>query len=87
MIDTPMTFGPDVDPDLAKALQHYPIPLGRPGRAHEVASVIEFLLSDAAALLCGSVVYADGGTDAFLRGTDWPAPWSPTPDELAELFA
>jgi NAD(P)-dependent dehydrogenase (short-subunit alcohol dehydrogenase family) len=36
-------------------------PLGRPGEAHEVASVILFLASDAASLMTGSIVLADGG--------------------------
>jgi NAD(P)-dependent dehydrogenase (short-subunit alcohol dehydrogenase family) len=36
-------------------------PLGRLGEAHEVASVILFLASDAASLMTGSIVLADGG--------------------------
>jgi NAD(P)-dependent dehydrogenase (short-subunit alcohol dehydrogenase family) len=36
-------------------------PMGRLGEAHEVASVILFLASDAASLLTGSIVVADGG--------------------------
>jgi NAD(P)-dependent dehydrogenase (short-subunit alcohol dehydrogenase family) len=36
-------------------------PMGRPGEAHEVASVILFLASDAASLMTGSIVLADGG--------------------------
>ena len=36
-------------------------PMGRLGEAHEVASVILFLASDAASLLTGSIVMADGG--------------------------
>ncbi len=86
MIDTPMTSGPDVNPDLAKALDLYPIPMGRPGRPDEVAALAEFLLGPGATLLCGSVVFADGGTDAILRQADWPAPWNPSNDELARAF-
>jgi len=36
-------------------------PMGRLGEPHEVASVIAFLASDAASLMTGSVVLADGG--------------------------
>ena len=36
-------------------------PMGRLGEAHEVASVILFLASDAASLMTGAVVVADGG--------------------------
>jgi NAD(P)-dependent dehydrogenase (short-subunit alcohol dehydrogenase family) len=52
-------FGPYVDA--------YPTALGRPGRPEEIAAVIGFLLSDASSLLVGSVVFADGGTDAILH--------------------
>jgi NAD(P)-dependent dehydrogenase (short-subunit alcohol dehydrogenase family) len=36
-------------------------PMGRLGEAHEVASLIHFLTSDAASLITGAVVVADGG--------------------------
>jgi len=36
-------------------------PMARLGEAHEIASVILFLASDAASLLTGSIVLADGG--------------------------
>ncbi|WP_127784252.1 SDR family oxidoreductase [Rhodococcus sp. X156] len=81
-IDTPMTGGPDLDPELVKLLDVYPVPLGRRGRPEEVASVIEFLLDERSSLLCGTVVFTDGGTDALIRGRDWPAPWQPSREEL-----
>ncbi|NLE82493.1 MAG: SDR family oxidoreductase [Rhodococcus sp.] len=86
MIDTPMTGGDDLDPDLAKALDFYPVPLGRRGRPEEIAALAEFLLGPGSTLMCGSVVFADGGTDAQLRQDDWPAPWHPTQDELSRHF-
>lgn len=66
-IATPMTDQLAVDPVFGPLSEGYPTAIGRDGRADEVASVIAFLLSDAASLLVGSVVYADGGTDAMLH--------------------
>ena len=37
------------------------IPLGRPGRAEEIASVVAFVCSDRAAYVTGQVMAADGG--------------------------
>jgi NAD(P)-dependent dehydrogenase (short-subunit alcohol dehydrogenase family) len=36
-------------------------PMGRVGTVEEIASVVHFLASDAASLMTGSVVVADGG--------------------------
>jgi NAD(P)-dependent dehydrogenase (short-subunit alcohol dehydrogenase family) len=36
-------------------------PMGRVGQPDEIASVVHFLASDAASLLTGSIVLADGG--------------------------
>jgi NAD(P)-dependent dehydrogenase (short-subunit alcohol dehydrogenase family) len=36
-------------------------PMGRVGQPHEVASMVQFLASDAASLMTGSVVLVDGG--------------------------
>ena len=42
----------------------YLIPVGRPGRADEVAATAYFLASDAAAYITGQVLSVDGGWDA-----------------------
>ena len=42
------------------------IPLGRVGRAEEVANVIAFLASDAASFVTGTSVNLDGGASAVL---------------------
>jgi NAD(P)-dependent dehydrogenase (short-subunit alcohol dehydrogenase family) len=75
LIETALTAAQREDPVLGKALDAFPIPRGRAGRPEEAAALIDFLLGPDAALLCGSVVYADGGTDALLRARDWPARW------------
>jgi NAD(P)-dependent dehydrogenase (short-subunit alcohol dehydrogenase family) len=52
----------------------FPVPIGRPGRPEEIAAAISFLLSAAASFFVGSVVFADGGSDAAVRYADSPAP-------------
>ncbi|NMM90552.1 NAD-dependent epimerase [Rhodococcus sp. SRB_17] len=77
LIDTPMTqegrrdelIGPGMEQFLAI------IPAGRAGRPEEVAALVAFLLGPESTYFVGSVVFADGGTDAAFRGMDWPKAW------------
>jgi NAD(P)-dependent dehydrogenase (short-subunit alcohol dehydrogenase family) len=75
MIDTPMVAGLRADAKAGPMLDMLPIPAGRPGRAEEIAAVVDLLLGPDGAFFCGSVVFCDGGSDALLRTNDWPAPW------------
>jgi NAD(P)-dependent dehydrogenase (short-subunit alcohol dehydrogenase family) len=86
MIDTAMIAEGRADPTVAPMLDLFPIPSGGPGRPEEVAAVIAFLLGPESSLLVGSIVFADGGTDALLRTDDWPAPWDLDLGAVAQRF-
>ena len=59
-IDTDMTR--DLPEDAKRALAER-IPLGRLGTAADVAGVVRFLASDAAAYVTGQVIHVNGGLD------------------------
>jgi len=55
------------DPQLGEAIRGLPVPLGGFGASEHIAAAVRFLLGSEAAFCCGSVLFADGGTDALLR--------------------
>ena len=60
-IETPLTkFGMAESPEMYKTWLEM-TPMGRVGQPDEIASVVHFLASDAASLMTGSIVLADGG--------------------------
>lgn len=60
-IETPLTrFGMEGSPEMYKVWLEM-TPMGRVGQPEEIASTVLFLASDAASLLTGSIVLADGG--------------------------
>lgn len=75
MVDTPMVAEGRADPEVGPLLELLPIPVGRPGRPEEIAALVALLLGPEGGFFCGSVVFVDGGSDALLRGADWPSPW------------
>lgn len=75
LIETPMTTEQRQDPLIGQLLEAFPVPRGPAGQPDEVAAIIDFMLSPAASLLYGTILFADGGTDASLRPRDWPVVW------------
>ena len=60
-IETPLTsFGIKDNPEMYKVWLDM-TPMGRVGQPEEIASVVHFLASDAASLVTGAIVVADGG--------------------------
>jgi NAD(P)-dependent dehydrogenase (short-subunit alcohol dehydrogenase family) len=60
-IETPLTaYGMKEDPAMLRTWLEM-TPMGRVGQPDEIASVVHFLASDAASLMTGSIVVADGG--------------------------
>jgi NAD(P)-dependent dehydrogenase (short-subunit alcohol dehydrogenase family) len=59
-IETPLTVFAYDTPGMVEAWLR-DTPMGRLGQPHEIASVVHFLASDAASLMTGSIVLADGG--------------------------
>ncbi len=71
--------------ETARDLLNLPVPIGGYGEPAQIAEWVALMLSPAADFMCGSVVYVDGGTDAYFRGGDWPA--STPPSGLAGWLA
>ncbi len=60
-IETPLTqVGMTENPEMYKTWLEM-TPMGRVGQPEEIASIVHFLASDAASLMTGAVVAADGG--------------------------
>ena len=64
------------DPVLGQFIDAFQVPIGRGGTAEELAELAGFLLTRAT-FMVGSVVLADGGTEAQLRPDVYPTPWVP----------
>ncbi|MBB2993715.1 NAD(P)-dependent dehydrogenase (short-subunit alcohol dehydrogenase family) [Mycolicibacterium iranicum] len=70
---TPLLAEQLANPDEAKAIGAFPVPIGDFGTAAHLADWMLFMLSDAADFLCGSIIFVDGGSDAYFRADSWPA--------------
>ena len=72
-IMTPLLQAQLAEPMEGRAVRRFPIPVGGFGAADQLGEWITFMLSDSADFLCGSIIFVDGGTDAFFRTDDWPS--------------
>ncbi len=68
-IETPMTASVAADPNYGDSIRQFveSIPAGRAGLPSDIANLVEFLLSDKAGFICGSLIFIDGGHDAMFR--------------------
>lgn len=71
-IMTPMLERQLATPAEAKQIRRFPVPIGGFGDAGQLADWVVFMLSGSADFLCGSIVFVDGGSDAYFRADDWP---------------
>lgn len=69
---TPLLQAQLDDPEQSGAIESFPIPTGGFGTAGQIADWVIFMLSPAADFMAGSLVFVDGGTDAYFRSEDWP---------------
>jgi NAD(P)-dependent dehydrogenase (short-subunit alcohol dehydrogenase family) len=73
-VETAMIAEGRADPVIGPHIDAFPVPIGRSGQPEELAALIAFLLGPEARFIVGSLIYADGGTDAQARPDDWPKP-------------
>jgi NAD(P)-dependent dehydrogenase (short-subunit alcohol dehydrogenase family) len=73
-VETPLLEASLGDPTVGELVAAFPIPVGRRGRADELAAFVQFLLGPDARFFCGSVLFQDGGTDAQVRPDSPPPP-------------
>ena len=73
-VATPLLDKQLATPSEARQIKSFPVPAGGFGDPSHLGDWVVFMLSDAADFLCGSVIFVDGGSDAYYRAEDWPRP-------------
>jgi len=68
---TPLLQGSLDDPVLGPMVEALPIPLERRGEPDDIAAVVAFLASPDAGYVHGTILFADGGTDALVRADQY----------------
>ncbi|MGB2921490.1 MAG: SDR family oxidoreductase [Mycobacterium sp.] len=69
---TPLLEKQLATPREANTVNAFPVPVGGFGDPGSLADWMLFMLTDAADFLCGSVIFVDGGSDAYFRADAWP---------------
>lgn len=66
---TPLTDAGLDDPQFGGLMKDFvdSIPIGRPGLPEDIAAGVDYLLSDGAGFVVGTVLFIDGGHDAMFR--------------------
>lgn len=71
---TPLLERQLATPAEAKQIRSFPVPIGGYGDPGHLADWVVMMLSPSADFLCGSVLFVDGGSDAWFRADAWPRP-------------
>lgn len=66
-IETPMLRTLEQDETVPESQRRFVPPVGRNGRAEEVAELVSYLHSPSAGFIHGNVIFIDGGIDALTR--------------------
>lgn len=66
-VETPLHQASKEDARFGDAVKNFVAPMGRSGMPDEIAAGVEFLLSDRASFVNGTVLFIDGGMDAMVR--------------------
>lgn len=69
--ETPLLQAGLQDPRYGEAIKNFVAPIARRAEPREMASVVVFLMSEAASFVHGSQLYVDGGIDAVTRPTQF----------------
>jgi NAD(P)-dependent dehydrogenase (short-subunit alcohol dehydrogenase family) len=69
--ETPLLQAGLQDPRFGEAIKNFVAPIARRAEPREMASVVAFLLSDAASFVHGAQLCVDGGIDAVTRPTQF----------------
>lgn len=73
LIKTPLSAAAAADARYAEAMKAFEatVPVGRAGQPEDIAAIVDFLLSENASFISGSILFVDGGHDALLRPTQF----------------
>lgn len=69
--ETPLLQAGLQDPRYGEAIKNFVAPIARRAEPREMASVVAFLISEAASFVHGAQLYVDGGIDAVTRPTQF----------------